>query len=168
MRWFVGWLAQVAQNRSLGAVWNSPLRVLTRASTVLTLLPISTLVSGYDGGDCCECTCVNTTENSCGVGTSFACVDPSASSSCVVDHGGSYDDDTIILLPASDDLTRQTPAPTATTTPTGENLGATPEANSTASLSCVSDSLSDGSCDADNNNEECGASRLVPVYCMIR
>ena len=60
MRWFVGWLAQVAQNRSLGAVWNSPLRVLTRASTVLTLLPISTLVSGYDGGDCCGCTCVST------------------------------------------------------------------------------------------------------------
>ena len=35
-------------------------------------------VSVYDGGDCCECTCVNTDDNICGENGGFACVDPSA------------------------------------------------------------------------------------------
>ena len=35
---------------------------------------------GYDGGDCCECTCVSTGPLSCGL-NGFDCVDPSASCS---------------------------------------------------------------------------------------
>ena len=38
------------------------------------------LHSGYDGGDCCECTCVSTDAFTCGdidLG-GFSCVDPSA------------------------------------------------------------------------------------------
>ena len=40
---------------------------------------------GYDGGDCCECTCVSTDEYTCGDDNhgGFACVDPGAS--CVQD-----------------------------------------------------------------------------------
>ena len=34
--------------------------------------------SGYDGGDCCECTCVSTDDFTCGQNGGFACVDPSA------------------------------------------------------------------------------------------
>ncbi|CAN0304599.1 unnamed protein product [Ascophyllum nodosum] len=36
----------------------------------------------YDGGDCCECTCVDTTSNACG-DEGFACIDPEAP--CVED-----------------------------------------------------------------------------------
>ena len=39
------------------------------------------LPSGYDGGDCCECTCDPTAEYECGHGLhgGYSCVDPSAS-----------------------------------------------------------------------------------------
>ncbi|CAM9527606.1 unnamed protein product, partial [Ectocarpus sp. 13 AM-2016] len=37
---------------------------------------------GYDGGDCCECTCVSEGEYDCGAG-GFACIDPAAE--CVND-----------------------------------------------------------------------------------
>lgn len=37
-------------------------------------LVIST--AGYDGGDCCECTCANTEEYTCGDNGEFDCVDP--------------------------------------------------------------------------------------------
>lgn len=36
----------------------------------------SSVLSAYDGGDCCSCTCVPTTDNACKLG--FACVDPEA------------------------------------------------------------------------------------------
>lgn len=49
---------------------------------------------GYDGGDCCPCTCVSTTEFDCGI-AGFCCDDPSAA--CVDD-----DDSTLIH---SDDAT---------------------------------------------------------------
>ncbi|CAN0475167.1 unnamed protein product, partial [Scytosiphon promiscuus] len=32
---------------------------------------------GYDGGDCCECTCVSTTSHDCG-DAGFTCVDPTS------------------------------------------------------------------------------------------
>ena len=56
--------------------------------------------SGFDGGDCCECTCVDTMDFTCGdesFGT-FDCVDPSAP--CVDE-----DDDTIPLPENDDDST---------------------------------------------------------------
>ncbi|CAN0549726.1 unnamed protein product, partial [Ectocarpus sp. 12 AP-2014] len=39
----------------------------------------SSFLSGYDGGDCCECTCVSSEddEDSCSK-TTFACIDPTA------------------------------------------------------------------------------------------
>ncbi|CAM9718522.1 unnamed protein product, partial [Ectocarpus sp. 12 AP-2014] len=37
---------------------------------------------GYDGGDCCECTCVSSSDDyydlGCTIGSSFACIDPDA------------------------------------------------------------------------------------------
>ena len=35
--------------------------------------------SGYDGGDCCECTCVSTSEIACGDSDGFDCIDPDSS-----------------------------------------------------------------------------------------
>ncbi|CAN0572604.1 unnamed protein product, partial [Laminaria digitata] len=32
----------------------------------------------YDGGDCCECTCVSTEQFQCGEYGGFECLDPSA------------------------------------------------------------------------------------------
>ncbi|CBJ27568.1 hypothetical protein Esi_0075_0042 [Ectocarpus siliculosus] len=40
------------------------------------------LAAGYDGGDCCECTCVSEGEYECGAG-GYACIDPAAE--CVND-----------------------------------------------------------------------------------
>ncbi|CAM9420387.1 unnamed protein product, partial [Laminaria digitata] len=50
------------------------------------------IVSGYDGGDCCECTCVSTTNHECGASVhgGFACLD--AGALCV-------DDDEVTTLP---------------------------------------------------------------------
>lgn len=52
------------------------------------------LGSEYDGGDCCECTCVTTGDFTCGQQMGFACLDPSAP--CV-------DDDSVTFLPTSDE-----------------------------------------------------------------
>lgn len=48
----------------------------------------------YDGGDCCECTCVaddpiGSDENRCGRYSEFACIDPSAP--CVDDDSVTVD-----------------------------------------------------------------------------
>lgn len=38
---------------------------------------------GFDGGDCCECTCVDSGDNTCGEGgTGFFCSDPEAAQNC--------------------------------------------------------------------------------------
>ena len=44
---------------------------------------IDNAVTGYDGGDCCDCTCVSTTAYTCG-DSGYDCVDPD--SSCDVDY----------------------------------------------------------------------------------
>lgn len=49
--------------------------------------------SGYDGGDCCECTCVSTDDYTCGDNGGFSCLDPSAP--CV-------NDDDVTSLPSSE------------------------------------------------------------------
>lgn len=56
-------------------------------STDFVLSPLSE----FDGGDCCECTCVSTEEFTCGENGGYACVDPSAA--CV-------DDDDATTLPS--------------------------------------------------------------------
>lgn len=83
--------------------------------------------SGYDGGDCCECTCVNTANYTCGSDHhgGYACLDPSAP--CV-------DDDDITILPEYEYT-----SPTSSTTST-----------------CFELVLADGDCDPINNNEDCG------------
>ena len=92
-------------------------------------------MSGYDGGDCCSCTCVSANFE-CGTGSNggFACRDPSAQ--CVEDD---------------DDVSTFTQLGASSTTP--------PEATNNSSQ-CVSDFFADGDCDLFNNNEECGGSRL--------
>ena len=49
--------------------------------------------SGYDGGDCCQCTCVSNRDILCGEAFGFACIDPLAP--CV-------DDDDVTALPEDD------------------------------------------------------------------
>lgn len=45
----------------------------------------SVLASGYDGGDCCVCTCTSGPKFSCGI-SDFECVDPGAS--CIQEING--------------------------------------------------------------------------------
>ncbi|CAM9194521.1 unnamed protein product, partial [Laminaria digitata] len=84
---------------------------------------------GYDGGDCCECTCVDTDAFTCGLRShgGFTCLDPSAP--CV-------DDDDATVNPTSEETYYS--IPTTTGSP------------------CVPDFASDGDCDVVNNTEECG------------
>ena len=88
--------------------------------------------SDYDGGDCCECTCVSTANYTCGddFHGGYACIDPRAE--CV-------DDDDITSVPEF----RYNPY------------------SERASSACFDAVMSDGDCDPNNNNEECGASRVV-------
>ena len=89
-------------------------------------------LSGYDGGDCCLCTCESTLEFTCGDQShgGFACIDPSAT--CV-------DDDGFAENPSFEDTTY---------------FGST-----TSELGCIPDYFTDGLCDLINNHEACGASR---------
>ncbi|CAN0138926.1 unnamed protein product, partial [Ectocarpus fasciculatus] len=46
-------------------------------------LDINVAECGYDGGDCCECTCVDTGDQVCGEGGGgYFCVDPNAPEDC--------------------------------------------------------------------------------------
>lgn len=83
---------------------------------------------GYDGGDCCECTCVDTEMYTCGDYGGFACLDPSAS--CV-------DDDDVTALP-------------------GYYSGESSDPKASTGLSCYLAWLSDGDCDLRNNKKDCG------------
>ena len=93
-------------------------------------------MSGYDGGDCCECTCVSTDDFTCGDSSDggYTCVDPGAL--CFVD---------------GDATTNPEPEPTS------------PETAYATSPSFMGDNVADGICDAGSNNEECGGSRLENV-----
>lgn len=95
------------------------------------------LSSGYDGGDCCECTCVSTAFFTCGSEDygGFACVDPSAP--CV-------DDDDFI--PGGDDFLFDYDDDLFSSSFTFEP--------------CIDDFIADGDCDSTNNNEECGGSKV--------
>ena len=86
--------------------------------------PFLSVSSGYDGGDCCECTCVSTSDYTCGEHGGYFCLDPGAN--CVGD----------------DDVTTL----------------------SSYAGSCIDEFAADGDCDPINNNEGCGASRLVIAY----
>ena len=89
--------------------------------------------SDYDGGDCCECTCVSTVDYTCGTHHhgGYACLDPSAP--CV-------DDDDITTLPDYE----YTSASQSTST-------------------CFEAVLGDGDCDPINNNEDCGTSHSLVI-----
>lgn len=58
-------------------------RRLTPLVTGLICFCLGFLLTGYDGGDCCSCTCVSTETRTCGEYGEYACLDPSAS--CVDD-----------------------------------------------------------------------------------
>lgn len=116
---------------------------------------VGILLAGYDGGDCCVCTCQDGPDYECG-DLGFSCIDPDAP--CVDDEDGSstviiyhdyssdttvgrfyddatvgfiYDDDTFGLFGEDDDLVG----------PDG----------------CITSFISDNDCDPSNNNEACGA-----------
>ena len=101
------------------------------------VLDIST--SGYDGGDCCECTCVTTDFFECGEGYhgGYTCIDPGAE--CV-------DEDDVTDLPTTED---------------------TYDWSTTTSLGCVPGYFADGYCDRLNNNEECGTSHVSSHACIL-
>lgn len=83
---------------------------------------------GFDGGDCCECTCVSTGDNNCGdVGSGFFCLDPEADQNC-----------------------GETASPTMGPT--------TNPATSSAQTDCEGypPYMEDGYCDEENNNAGCG------------
>ena len=91
--------------------------------------------TGYDGGDCCECTCNDTPQFICGDPQfgGFACLDPNAP--CV-------DDDDVTAFP--DDTTTLS--------------------EYTDTFGCNTGWISDGDCDSSNNKKDCGASRRVTWY----
>ena len=91
------------------------------------------LSPGYDGGDCCQCTCVSTEEFTCGdeFHGGYACLDPSAS--CV-------DDDDITTLPEFEYVTY----------------------SGLPSSFCFDEVIADGDCDPANNNAACGKCNCVP------
>lgn len=69
-------------------------------------LPMSFPSPDYDGGDCCECTCVSTTSFTCGEGRRYRCIDPIAS--CVDGDGSDStsgeDVDSSTVEPCSADI----------------------------------------------------------------
>ena len=91
--------------------------------------------SGYDGGDCCQCTCVSNRDILCGEAFGFACLDPSAP--CV-------DDDDVTALPEDDTPSTYTYSYTTS--------------GFTSTFSCATSFLSDGDCDSINNKKDCGGS----------
>lgn len=105
--------------------------------------------SGYDGGDCCECTCVSTEEFTCGDEDNggFACIDPSApcvdddDDNAIDDDGGIFDDDVMF----DDDMSASF-----------EFSFGLPDSFSYSA--CLDAFIGDGECDMDNNTEECGES----------
>lgn len=110
---------------------------LTRRQLATSIKRLFRTVSGFDGGDCCECTCVSTPSFTCGDGShgDFDCIDPDAP--CV------DEDDDMDSLPANDDVSTSS--------------------GSTTSLSCIPDYFSDGICDFINNDEVCGRSPSLPI-----
>lgn len=56
------------------------------SGNVLTPLPLNRCLSrqecGYDGGDCCSCTCIDVPPATCGSPVPFDCHDPEVSASC--------------------------------------------------------------------------------------
>ena len=103
---------------------------------MLVAVPFASVPQGYDGGDCCECTCDD--ESRCGTergfgGSGYDCLDPSAD--CEKEEAELDDDDSSGDKEMSD---------------TG----------------CNEDALGDSVCDEENNNEACGEStRGVEALC---
>lgn len=82
---------------------------------------------GYDGGDCCQCTCVDGPDNACGeVGDGYVCLDPDVPQNC---------------------------GPTASPTPTSTVSLSTLIYSSCAGYTPF---IADGYCDEINNNAACG------------
>lgn len=88
--------------------------------------------SDYDGGDCCACTCVSTSDFTCGDASNggFDCIDPRAP--CV------DDDDDEFSASFSYELS-------------GEFVVS----------SCIDHLIGDGDCQALNNKAECGESAFL-------
>ncbi|CAM9473131.1 unnamed protein product [Ectocarpus sp. 8 AP-2014] len=92
---------------------------------------------GYDGGDCCECTCIDEAYE-CGI-VSFSCIDPAAA--CV-------DDDDYVPWYYMYDYYYYTD-----------------DDASNPSASCLPTLAGDGLCDSTQNNAECGGCISVGHRC---
>ena len=126
-------------------------------------MPTAPTASGYDGGDCCECTCISTVLHTCGEESSsfFSCVDPEApcvndDDTTIVSYTDSETEDTSrpsdddIIFLTSDDSSR-TDGDDITVLSSDDVL-----ANGDGTIPCFDYGVSDGTCDEDNNNEACG------------
>ncbi|CAM9941869.1 unnamed protein product [Scytosiphon promiscuus] len=115
---------------------------------------------GYDGGDCCVCTCTDGPVHQCG-GTGYTCIDPDAH--CVNDGDG----DTSIGL--SNNSTRSSVYDDSTWSWAYKYYDDTSlaglydnddedenEDSSSGTASCITDFYNDSDCDVTNNNEACG------------
>lgn len=84
---------------------------------------------GWDEGDCCRCTCEDTDDFFCGE-NGFECLDPSAATNCSTDS--------------------PTQSPVVTLPPIPTEITAYPDCGGPSNW------ISDGYCDSENNNAQCG------------
>lgn len=94
---------------------------------------------GYDGGDCCACTCVDTTVFACG-GGGYLCEDPSVPDACVEE---------------SEAYTPPSPGGPAPSVPGTSSLSPV-EAPGCFEAGGFIPFVGDAFCDLGNNNEACG------------
>ena len=98
--------------------------------------------SGFDGGDCCECTCVDTVLYECGDASrgGFDCLDPS------VDPSISCDSDDDVWGSYSYEYSYE--------------YDMSPMASDSG---CLDSLIRDGNCDSENNSAACGESSYSQI-----
>lgn len=92
----------------------------------------------YDGGDCCSCTCVDTTYNTCGSQYDYDCRDPNIW--CKGDNGRSDDGSHSDTDDGSPSASGKDDSPSTST-------------SGSANSDCLESFIGDGECDAANNIE---------------
>lgn len=129
--WYVSWSLKAPSGVGSTLHRTNHLCCYTIA-TLSCVVPLPVLLTDYDGGDCCECTCVDTLEYRCGSEHhgGYACLDPRAP--CV-------DDDDVTTLPESENFSY----------------------SGRPSSLCFEGGIADGDCDPSNNNEECGTIHFI-------
>lgn len=111
------------------------------------------LFLGFDGGDCCSCTCIHGTKWQCGA-NAFNCVDPDASCSTEAEDNTPTNNDGTSSNNAGD----------------GEVDGDREESGLERYPECVSgsaDFIGDSYCDPQNNSQACGEARVIKSLTVV-